>query len=71
MNETIEFESIHNFEKTFNDSEKHSILLNSVIKNGIQDCCSSRESEVENSFNFSISINAGEITNQKKSGRCW
>lgn len=71
MNETIEFESIYNFEETFNDSEKHSILLNSVVKNGIQDCCSSRESEVENHFNFSISINAGEITNQKKSGRCW
>ncbi len=67
----IDLKMIQNFKKSFSDSEKHSVLLNSVVKNGIQDSCYNRDSEVENRFNFSISLNVGKITNQKKSGRCW
>ena len=62
---------IRNFQKSFSDSEKNSVLLNSVVKNGIHDSGYTWNSEVENRFNFSISLDVGKITNQKKSGRCW
>lgn len=45
--------------------------MNSVTNNGIKNSCLNRQTSIENTFNFSISLEAGKITNQKKSGRCW
>lgn len=71
MNSNIEFKEIQGFHEDFSDTPKHKVFQNSVTKNGILDSAYTREGEAENHFNFSISLEAGKITNQKKSGRCW
>jgi len=71
MSKTIKTSTIREFRDNFSESDKHPVLMNSVVKNGIQECGYTRETEVKNQFEFSISLNVGKVTNQKKSGRCW
>lgn len=47
------------------------ILADSIIKNGIDNTSISRKAAVDMAPFFSDQLDAMEITNQKKSGRCW
>jgi bleomycin hydrolase len=71
MKETIEFSTLKAFEGTFGADKKNRVAMNATIANGIFESCTTVEAVVENRHSFSLNIEAGDITNQKKSGRCW
>ncbi|WP_320127500.1 C1 family peptidase [uncultured Sphaerochaeta sp.] len=71
MKENIEFSNLKDYESTFEADRKNEVAMHATVANGILESCKAVEAVVANSHNFSISIEAGEMTNQKKSGRCW
>jgi bleomycin hydrolase len=71
MNEILSLKNIDNFKSNYDSNDKNYIAQNAVVNNGILDSCKSSNSIINNSNEFSISLEAGDITNQKKSGRCW
>jgi bleomycin hydrolase len=71
MKMIIEFDTLDRFQEDFISSDKHRVVMNSVVKNGINDSCNTTVTNLENTHNFSISLESGKIKNQKVSGRCW
>lgn len=67
----IKLSDIDTFDKNFNADSKNEIVMRSVFKNGIFPSSLALGSEVQDQHTFSLEIPAGDITNQKKSGRCW
>ena len=71
MNQEILLEQLEDFGKNFNSSPANRIAQNAVAENGIHKAARNVYSRQNNPFGFSIELEAGEITNQKASGRCW
>ena len=71
MKETLEFSMLTSFEKNFEADRNNRVAMNATITNGILESCKTVEALVENRHSFSVNIETGNITNQKKSGRCW
>lgn len=67
----ITFDLLKKYETNFDSERFNDIAMNAVVNNGINKSAVSYD-EVRNSrHNYSITIETGEITNQKQSGRCW
>ena len=49
----------------------NAMAMNAVAANGVNASAKNYETERKTTFDFSISLEQGKITNQKKSGRCW
>ena len=64
-------EMINEFNKQFEADINNKLLMNAIVKNGIQDVCLDYKSDVNMQHVFSIDIKSGKITSQNKSGRCW
>src|SRR6056297_3655977 len=64
-------EMINDFNKQFEADINNKLLMNAIVKNGIQDVCLDYKSDVNMQHVFSIDIKSGKITSQNKSGRCW
>lgn len=71
MKETIEFSTLRSFEKSFKADKTKKVAMHATVANGILESCKTVGAVVENRHAFSINIEAGDITDQKKSGRCW
>ncbi|NBK23581.1 MAG: aminopeptidase [Spirochaetia bacterium] len=71
MKKTIEITTLKKFEESFGKDKKNRVAMLATLANGILESCTTAEAVVENRHSFSITIEAGEMTNQKKSGRCW
>jgi len=74
MNEMIQeitLDTIQNFEKDFKKCRKNGVIQRSVMKNGIFASSENQESLVKNTPVFSIDLDTGQVSNQKRSGRCW
>ena len=71
METTISMESLETFEKNFDANRANSLAMNAVTANGVNASAKNYETERKTTFDFSISLEQGKITNQKKSGRCW
>ena len=71
MKETIEFSTLKTFEESFGADRTKKVAMHATVANGILESCTTVEAVVENRHAFSINIEAGDITDQKKSGRCW
>ena len=71
MKERIEFSTLKAFEESFGTDRKNKVAMHATMTNGILESCTTANAVIENNYNFSINIEAGDITNQKKSGRCW
>ena len=67
----ITMEMINDFNKQFEADINNKLLMNAIVKNGIQDVCLDYKSDVNMQHVFSIDIKSGKITSQNKSGRCW
>lgn len=66
----ISKEKLKKYEKDFVNVE-NKIITNTVTKNGFFKSCENYE-EVRNSrYDFSVNLKQGEVTDQKRSGRCW
>ena len=70
-NRPITMEMICDYNQQFDADINNRLLMNAIVKNGIQDVCFDYTSDVNMQHNFSIDIKSGDITSQKKSGRCW
>lgn len=50
---------------------KYQAVENAVTHNGLLESLETRQSEIDNSYAFSIDLTKDEVANQKASGRCW
>ena len=71
MNETLACEDLRVFEERFDAKREHFVAMNAVVQNGINSSAHNYEAERQSRHQFSHVVEAGKITNQKKSGRCW
>lgn len=67
----ITVDLLKKYEKSFDSERFNEIAMNAVVNNGI-DKSAVNYGEVRRArHNYSITIETGDITNQKQSGRCW
>ena len=59
------------YEKNFDNNKINKVAMNTVVNNGITKSAINYEEVRKSRHNYSISIETGDITNQKQSGRCW
>lgn len=71
MNETLEPKTIEKFRQSFAKDTKNLVVQRAVVKNGINDSAVNNEVLRTVRHCFSHVVDAGDITNQKQSGRCW
>ncbi|MEB3072415.1 aminopeptidase C [Parvimonas sp. C2] len=64
-------EMMKKFKKRFESDLSSRVISNAIAKNGIQDSSINNDALRFHNFKFSDSVKKAEITNQKKSGRCW
>ena len=71
MDSSISQNLLDQLEKRFDENPGNRMAMNAAVSCGI--CASSRnyETEREVPHEFSISLEQGAVTNQKRSGRCW
>lgn len=71
MKEHIEATTLNAFEEVFGADKKNRVAMHATMANGILESCTTAGAAVENRHSFSLTIETGDVTNQKKSGRCW
>jgi hypothetical protein len=71
MNETLEFSELERFENAFDADRANIVAMHATVANGILDSSKTVDAATRNRYSFSIDLETGDITNQKKSGRCW
>ncbi len=71
MNATITKEELEAFERRFDEDRANRVAMNAVVTGGVNAVAKNYQVEWELPHDFSISLEQGKITNQKKSGRCW
>ncbi len=64
-------EMMKKFKERFESDLSSRVISNAIAKNGIQDSSINNDALRFHNFKFSDSVKKAEITNQKKSGRCW
>lgn len=67
----ITFESLEKMEQEFDANAAHKLAMNAATKSGITTLLRDADLEKRERFSFSIDLEAGKVTNQKQSGRCW
>ena len=58
-------------EQEFDANAAHKLAMNAATKSGITTLLRDADLEKRERFSFSIDLEAGKVTNQKQSGRCW
>lgn len=64
-------ELMKNFKERFENDSTSTVIANAIAKNGIEQSSINNDIFRFHNFKFSDSVKKAEITNQKKSGRCW
>ena len=71
MKSTLELKDLETFSESFSKNEKLRIAKRSIAKNGIINSSIDPDEVIALQNTFSVDVDAGNITNQKQSGRCW
>ena len=71
MQKEITRDAAKNFAADFAADPRSLVAMNAAVKNGINAAAENFAAFRETRHEFSLSIDTGEITNQKASGRCW
>ena len=71
MDSSISQNLLDQFEQHFEENPKNKIAMNAAVSCGINASAKNYQVERAVTHDFSISLEQGEITNQKRSGRCW
>lgn len=71
MEQNLTFEQIDTFEKSFDAAPANRVAMNAAVKNGIKKAASNYEAPRLYQHAFSIDVEAGKVTDQMNSGRCW
>ncbi|MBQ6663682.1 MAG: C1 family peptidase [Firmicutes bacterium] len=64
-------EDLARFEAGFDADRANRVAMNAAVKNGLDAAAVNFEAPRTNLHAFSIEVEAGDVTNQKSSGRCW
>ncbi len=67
----ISEKSLNTFESSFNEDPTNIVAMNAAAKNGVTAVIKDATLEQRLPYAFSLELEAGKITDQKKSGRCW
>jgi len=67
----ITVDLLKKYEKGFDSERFNEIAMNAVVNNGINKSAVNYGEVRRARHNYSITIETGDITNQKQSGRCW
>ena len=67
----ITLTDLERFEEYSSSLPNRKIIADSVINNGILASSRNYEKERELTKNYSLELDAGDVTDQKQSGRCW
>lgn len=59
------------YEKAFDADPAKQVAMRAVTENGVQKCAVDPEIRRKDRHQYSLSLEQGNITNQKQSGRCW
>ena len=70
-NAAVSLETIAQFDADFSAQRANRVAMNAVTANGLLASAVRREAVQEDVHEYSISLEQGDITNQKQSGRCW
>lgn len=62
---------LEKMEQEFDANAAHKLAMNAATKSGITTLLRDADLEKRERFSFSIDLEAGKVTNQKQSGRCW
>ncbi|HBM75877.1 MAG TPA: aminopeptidase, partial [Clostridiaceae bacterium] len=71
LKESITDEFLNNSFKRFKDDINNKISMDAISKNGIDAASINNQVVAKDQHTFSIDIDTGKVTDQKKSGRCW
>ncbi|MBP3216965.1 MAG: C1 family peptidase [Lachnospiraceae bacterium] len=71
MVKAIRVEDLQRFEADFDKERANALAMNAVTKNGICDAAENVKAAPNNLHAYSVMVEAGDVCNQKKSGRCW
>ena len=71
MNHDITNEVLTEFSTAFSSNPVNRIAMNAVTSAGLLAASKNPMAQRESRHSYSISLEQGEITNQKQSGRCW
>ena len=63
--------TLERMEQEFDANAAHKLAMNAATKSGITTLLRDADLEKRERFSFSIDLEAGKVTNQKQSGRCW
>ncbi len=64
-------EKLNQFEERFDADRVNLVAMNAVTSNGVLKTARNHNAERGDNYEFSLNLEQGAITNQKKSGRCW
>ena len=67
----VSAQQIAAFAADFESQRANLVAMNAVTANGLMASAVSRAAVAQDTLEYSISLEQGEITNQKQSGRCW
>ena len=71
MEKNITFEQLAAYEKAFDADRANKVAMRAVTTNGVVKAATNQEVYRRDRHQYSISLEQGNITNQKQSGRCW
>lgn len=71
MMTAISKEQIEQFEAEFSAQRANRVAMNAVTANGLLASALRRQAAQQDVHEYSVSLEQGDITNQKQSGRCW
>ena len=71
MNQTITKETLAAFDQQFHSQKLYAAAKNAVTNNGLLASAKNPEAARHSRHTYSITLEQGDITNQKQSGRCW
>ena len=71
MSQEITKEQLASFDAEFGAQRANRVAMNAVTNNGLLASAVRREAVEQDVHEYSISLEQGEICNQKQSGRCW
>ncbi len=71
MNQTITKETLAAFDQQFHSQKLYTAAKNAVTNNGLLASAKNLEAARHSRHTYSITLEQGDITNQKQSGRCW
>lgn len=71
MNQAITKDNLDAFSAQFSAQPLNRVAMNAVTSNGLLTSSKNPEAQRQSRHTYSISLEQGDITNQKQSGRCW